>query len=250
MNADRMAALEDVNRQVNGSIAATRDTSRFHFWKLNVAQGDCNNYAIQKRHELMQRGWRAGALSLSVVKTSWGEGHLVVTVRTDAGEYVLDNLRPNIVDWRRTGYRWLMRQSSHNPQYWVALNGAAAAQPALASGEADIAATSQAEDDALAAKLASVAAAKRARVARASERAPIGRRGGSGMYMGMGDFSALSGASAPANRALTLGTTQGAAAQFTARQSMNTEAWAGSASWIAFVDAWGLWQSIDETPTS
>jgi hypothetical protein len=47
-----------------------------------------------------------------------------------------------------------------------------------------------------------------------------------------------------------LGRTQGAAALFTAQQSVNTDAWAGSASWIAFVDAWGLWQSIDETPTS
>ena len=143
MDAERMQALEDVNRQVNSSITPTRNASRFHFWALNVAQGDCNNYAIQKRHELIQRGWPAGALALSVVRTSWGEGHLVVAVRSDAGDYVLDNLRGDVVDWRRAGYQWVMRQSARNPQYWVALGGgrpaadedraASAARPSLPS---------------------------------------------------------------------------------------------------------------------
>ena len=123
ISPDRMATLEAVNRRVNGSIAPTPDTSRFRFWALNVSHGDCNNFAIQKRHELIQRGWPAGALALSVVKTPWGEGHLVVTVRTDVGDYVLDNLRAEVVDWRRAGYRWVMRQSERNPQFWVSLNG-------------------------------------------------------------------------------------------------------------------------------
>ena len=123
LSAEKMATLAAVNRQVNGSIAPTPDTSRFRFWALNVSHGDCNNFAIQKRHDLIQRGWPAGALALSVVKTPWGEGHLVVTVRTDAGDYVLDNLRSEVLDWRKAGYRWVMRQSQQNPQFWVSLNG-------------------------------------------------------------------------------------------------------------------------------
>ena len=123
MTGGRLAELSSVNRRVNAAIAPTPDTSQFRFWRLNVTAGDCNNYAIQKRHELIERGWPAAALSLAVVETPWGEGHLVVTVRTDRGDLVLDNLRSTIVAWQQTGYRWVMRQSERNPQYWVALDG-------------------------------------------------------------------------------------------------------------------------------
>jgi predicted transglutaminase-like cysteine proteinase len=119
----RLAQLAEVNREVNASIAPTPDTSRLRYWHLNVAAGDCNNFAIQKRHELLRRGWPAGALALTVAKTGWGEGHLIVTVRTDQGDLVLDNLRSKIVSWRQTGYHFIMRQSGSNPQFWVALNG-------------------------------------------------------------------------------------------------------------------------------
>ena len=71
----------------------------------------------------MHRGWSAGSLALAVVKTSWGEGHLVLTVRTDVGDLVLDSLRPAVLPWERTGYRWVMRQSERDPQYWASLEG-------------------------------------------------------------------------------------------------------------------------------
>ncbi len=119
----RMAELASVNRAVNNSIRPTPDTSTLRYWKLNVNAGDCNTFAVQKRHELIRRGWPSAALALTVAKTAWGEGHLVVTVRTDQGDLVLDNLRPNIVSWQRAGYDWVMRQSEINPQYWVDLHG-------------------------------------------------------------------------------------------------------------------------------
>jgi predicted transglutaminase-like cysteine proteinase len=128
LTAARLAELSEVNRAVNAAIVPTPDTSKFRYWRLNVAAGDCNNYAIQKRHELLNRGWPAGALALTVAKTSWGEGHLIVTVRTDQGDLVLDNLRSKIVSWRQTGYHFIMRQSGSNPQFWVELNGGQAGE--------------------------------------------------------------------------------------------------------------------------
>jgi predicted transglutaminase-like cysteine proteinase len=119
----RISELLSVNSAVNSAIVAMPDTSALRYWKLNVDAGDCNAFAVQKRHELIERGWAAAALALTVAKTSWGEGHLVVTVRTDRGDFVLDNLRRDIVPWQRTGYRWIMRQSERNPQYWVELHG-------------------------------------------------------------------------------------------------------------------------------
>jgi predicted transglutaminase-like cysteine proteinase len=128
LNTSRMAQLSAVNSAVNAEIVATPDTSRLRYWRLNVAAGDCNSFAVQKRHDLLLRGWPAAALALTVAKTASGEGHLVVTVRTDQGDLVLDNLRPGIVSWRQTGYRFIMRQSATNPRFWVELHGGHADQ--------------------------------------------------------------------------------------------------------------------------
>jgi predicted transglutaminase-like cysteine proteinase len=126
LTSAHMAELASVNRAVNAAIRPTPDTSALRYWKLNVSAGDCNAFAIEKRHELIRRGWPAAALALTVAKTSWGEGHLVVTVRTDQGDLVLDNLRSSIIPWQKTGYDWIMRQSEANPQFWVDLDGGAA----------------------------------------------------------------------------------------------------------------------------
>ncbi len=123
LTSGRMAELSNVNRAVNASIRPKADTSRLRYWRLDVDAGDCNAFAVQKRHELIRRGWPAAALALTVAKTARGEGHLVVTVRTDQGDLVLDNLRSNIVPWQKAGYQWIMRQSERNPQFWVELNG-------------------------------------------------------------------------------------------------------------------------------
>jgi len=123
LTSARMAELSSVNSAVNGSIRPKLDTSTLRYWKLNVNAGDCNSFAVQKRHELIRRGWPAAALALTVAKTPRGEGHLVVTVRTDQGDLVLDNLRATIVPWQKAGYEWIMRQSERNPQFWVELDG-------------------------------------------------------------------------------------------------------------------------------
>jgi predicted transglutaminase-like cysteine proteinase len=136
LTSGRMAELASVNRAVNNSITPRPDTSTFRYWKLDVNAGDCNSFAVQKRHELIQRGWPAAALALAVAKTPWGEGHLVVTVRTDQGDLVLDNLRSTIVSWQRTGYDWIMRQSERNPQFWVELGGGRAG-PVYAAADLD-----------------------------------------------------------------------------------------------------------------
>lgn len=120
---DKLAELVTVNRAVNSEIRPEADTTPDRRWKLGVSSGDCNAYAIAKRHALIERGWPARALSLAVVMTPQGEGHLVLTVRTDRGDMVLDNLRSDIIAWHRTGYDWVMRQSADRPLFWVEVRG-------------------------------------------------------------------------------------------------------------------------------
>jgi len=75
-----------------------------------------------KRHELMQLGWPSSALLMTVVMDENLEGHAVLTVRTTAGDFVLDNKVNDIRLWSSTSYQYLLRQSYSNPQAWVFLD--------------------------------------------------------------------------------------------------------------------------------
>lgn len=118
--------LANVNALVNSRIKGDPAKGSID-WSLETRHGNCNDYAVQKRMELIQRGFPASALALSVTVTGQGEGHLVLIVRTDRGDFVLDNLRAGVVAWNRTGYHWVMRQSAEDPQKWVKLDGLPAA---------------------------------------------------------------------------------------------------------------------------
>jgi predicted transglutaminase-like cysteine proteinase len=49
------------------------------------------------------------------------DGHAVLTVKTDRGEYILDNQAEDVVQWFETGYRFVKRQSQKDPNVWVSL---------------------------------------------------------------------------------------------------------------------------------
>jgi predicted transglutaminase-like cysteine proteinase len=123
LTAERWADLRGVNHSVNTGIRpqANLEGLAGEKWLLHPASGDCNDYAVTKRHELIARGWPARAVLLSEVVTNWGEHHLVVVVRTFSGDLVLDNLTENIMPWSRKPYRWVRIQMPKNPNYWASL---------------------------------------------------------------------------------------------------------------------------------
>ena len=90
---------------------------------MSPDRGDCNDYAVTKRHQLIARGWPARTVLLSEVVTVSGEHHLVTVVRTNSGDLVLDNLTNQIVPWSRTPYRWVRIQTPKNPNYWASISG-------------------------------------------------------------------------------------------------------------------------------
>ena len=51
--------------------------------------------------------------------TSPPRRHGVLVLRTDDGDLVLDNLRDRVLDWRRTGYRFLRMQDPRHPRGWI-----------------------------------------------------------------------------------------------------------------------------------
>jgi predicted transglutaminase-like cysteine proteinase len=122
----RWAELELVNRRVNMSIVPQRNNEGLagQKWSLSPPFGDCNDYAVTKRHELIARGWPSRAVLLSEVVTSLGEHHLVTVVRASGGDLVLDNLTSLIVPWFEKPYHWLRIQTPGNPLYWSSIRDA------------------------------------------------------------------------------------------------------------------------------
>lgn len=120
LTADSLESMQRVNRDVNLSImpVAKSDPVTHGGWTISPTSGDCNDYAVTKRHELLQKGLPAKALRLAVVKTQSGIGHLVLVVSTSKGNLVLDNLTETIVPWQLTKYQWMKIQSSADARYW------------------------------------------------------------------------------------------------------------------------------------
>lgn len=77
-----------------------------------------------KRQFLAGLGFPTQALRIAVVRTPLGAGHAVLTVGTDRGDYVLDNLTSVIHGWDDTGYRWIERQDPGKGSGWALLGGA------------------------------------------------------------------------------------------------------------------------------
>lgn len=111
-----------INADVNAIIAPRTDYEMWgqeEIWSYPVNYGDCEDYALLKRHELIAAGFHPGNLLITVVLQPNGDGHAVLTVRTDHGDFVLDNLVGSVLDWRDTRYQFLKRQSSANAGKWV-----------------------------------------------------------------------------------------------------------------------------------
>lgn len=128
LTKERWAELKAVNRAVNRAIAPQPNELGLagEEWIVNPDRGDCNDYAVSKRHELLQRGWPARALLLSEVVASSGEHHLVLVVRARTGDLVLDNLAPEIKLWSRVPYGWVRMQMPSESRMWATIGRPAA----------------------------------------------------------------------------------------------------------------------------
>ena len=117
--------LETVNQSVNRAIKPMDDLrhyGRAEYWNIpSDGFGDCEDYALTKRRDLVASGIPIGALRVAIVLTPREERHAVLTVTTDQGDYVLDNLTDQIVSWEKSDYVWIERQDPTKAWGWVAL---------------------------------------------------------------------------------------------------------------------------------
>ena len=112
-----------VNKLVNETIKPLSDLEHWgvveHWSYPDDGYGDCEDYVLLKRRMLIQSGWPREALLVTIVRDKKDEGHAVLTVTTDKGDYVLDNQNEHILLWWKTGYRFVKLQSRSDPNVWV-----------------------------------------------------------------------------------------------------------------------------------
>jgi predicted transglutaminase-like cysteine proteinase len=115
-----------VNNQANHNIEPITSMEHWgedgHWAYPDDGKGNCVAYVLLKRRMLMQAGWPREALLITEVRDNKGNGHAVLTVKTNRGEFILDNEKPEILAWNKTGYRFLKRQSQSDPNRWFALD--------------------------------------------------------------------------------------------------------------------------------
>lgn len=113
--------LVDVNTEINRKIVAATDQDIFgtpEYWTVPTTTGDCEDFAMAKQLALIARGVPDAALSIATAMDPGLGLHAVLMVRTDRGDFVLDNKTSEIHSWDATPYQWISRQSAAHALQW------------------------------------------------------------------------------------------------------------------------------------
>jgi predicted transglutaminase-like cysteine proteinase len=118
------ALMYRVNGLVNREIRMESDQRQYDevdYWNVAAGEdehGDCEDYVLTKRRLLIDAGIPPRVLSFGIVRTSWGELHAILIVKSDQGDLILDNIVSDILHWDNTGYHWIKRQMPGDPFDW------------------------------------------------------------------------------------------------------------------------------------
>lgn len=118
--------LGAVNRRVNIRIKPLTDAQHWGVvdqWDLpDDGYGDCEDFQLLKRKLLVEAGLPRRAMRMTVVIDEKDEGHAVLMIRTDRGDFILDNKTSTILPWQQTGYVFVKREGQDSLA-WVSLGG-------------------------------------------------------------------------------------------------------------------------------
>lgn len=114
-----------VNRRINHRVRAIEDLRQYgqdEVWALPTSRGgDCEDFALLKKRELIKAGVRAQDLLIATALDRRRGSHAVLILRTPQGDMVLDNLTDRILRWDQTGYSFIAMQNPDRPSTWVAV---------------------------------------------------------------------------------------------------------------------------------
>jgi predicted transglutaminase-like cysteine proteinase len=114
--------IVQVNEQVNGTILSVADQDHWGVvdrWDYpDDGLGDCEDIQLLKRKLLVEADLPRRALRMTFAIDEQGAGHAVLMVRTDFGDFILDNKRDEVLSWQETGYGYIKREGSDSRD-WV-----------------------------------------------------------------------------------------------------------------------------------
>ena len=127
LTADNWKLITSTNVIVNAAIREATDQEVYGVperWEYPTSgAGDCEDFALEKRKQLINAGLPRQSLLMTVVTDENGFGHAILTVRTTNGDFELDNRTDRILAWEATGYGFVKQQAQDNPNHWVRLGG-------------------------------------------------------------------------------------------------------------------------------
>lgn len=125
LDMNSLKKISEINEKVNREISQANDIEIWgkvdHWDYPRNGKGDCEDFALLKRKLLIRAGFPRQALLITIVRQESGNLHSVLTVKTDKGEYILDNLVDDIKPWTSMSYHLVKRQSQENQNVWITL---------------------------------------------------------------------------------------------------------------------------------
>ncbi len=139
LNVKTWQAIVSVNRRVNTTVRPLTDQDHWGIpdsWDFPTdGAGDCEDFQLLKRRLLAEAGLQRRAMPMTVVLDERGEGHAVLTVRTDREDLILDNQTGAVLRWDRTGYEFIKREALTRTGWAFVQPGPAAQVQTAAAGK-------------------------------------------------------------------------------------------------------------------
>jgi predicted transglutaminase-like cysteine proteinase len=108
--------IVQTNEKVNGTILSVADQDHWGVvdrWDYpDDGLGDCEDFQLLKRKLLVEADLPRRALRMTVAIDEQGAGHAVLMVRTDFGDFILDNKKDAVLPWQETNYSYVKREGS------------------------------------------------------------------------------------------------------------------------------------------
>ena len=145
--------------RVKTRVVAIAEPQGADTWRLPIdGIGDCEDFALQLRHELVRAGLPHGALKIAVTREPDSQLHAVLTIATDGPTLVLDPMRSSEpLDWRQTGLTFLALEEPMPDGSWLRIGKPPSGQPAAGKAVQDIDVSGRPHRDALAERAAEAA---------------------------------------------------------------------------------------------
>ena len=137
-DSELLELARQVNADVNNALTYRTDIDnwgRDEAWLLPLTDnlsvfGDCEDFALEKRQRLIALGVPTDRLALATGSSRATGYHAVLILRTDHGDYVLDNASRHIHLVNNTPYIWDRLQTGPNLLAWAEIEGYGAARVA------------------------------------------------------------------------------------------------------------------------